>query len=208
VPTAAPTIAPPQGLYLVRQGQVSLAELDVWYFAGDRVAQSPRAATTGAPAAFDFARAEAQRPGSTAAFVLDGARMVLSGPALPLTAALVDPAASGCFRWNDGLYCPAPRFAPAARLDGVFANPSAPGGTVARAAFKTDGSYEITRAAANRGAPPARERGRYEIDGNVLRLRPAGGGAPASLTVVPYDDGTPGPPPRRLFIGGAVLGRQ
>jgi hypothetical protein len=207
-PAAAPTIAPPQGLYLVRQGQVSLAELDVWYFSGGFVAQSPRAASAGAPAAFDFARAEAQRPGSTAAFTLDGARMMLSGPALPLTAARVDPAASGCFRWKEGLYCPAPRFAAGARLDGVFANPSAPGGTVARAAFKIDGSYEIARATANRGAPPARERGRYEIDGNVLRLRPAGGGAPAALTVVPYDDGTPGPAPRRLFLGGTVLGRQ
>jgi len=205
---APPALAVPQGLYLVRQGQASLAQLDVWYFGDGRFAQSPRAATAGAATAFDFVRAETQRPGSTGAFVLDGARLMVSGPALPLTAARVEPAASNCFRWNDGLYCPAPRFARGARLDGVFASASTEGVTAVRAAFKADGSYEITRAASNRGAPPARERGRYEIDGNVLRLRPAGGGAPTALTVVPYDDGTPGPPPRRLFLGGTGLGRQ
>ena len=203
------TVPVPQGLYLVRQGQASLAQLEVWHFAGSRFAQGPRAATGGASGGFDFARAEAQRPGSTGTLAIEGDRMSLGGPGRPSVSARVETLpGSSCFRWNEGLYCPAPRFAPGTRLDAVFVGPATPGATVLRAAFKADGGYEITRPPANAGAAPARERGRYEIDGPVLRLRPAGGGTATSWTVVPFDDGTPGPAPRRLFLGGTVLGRS
>ena len=203
-------MAAPQGLYLVRQRQSSLTQLEVWFFAGSRFVQGPPAATLGAGAAFDFVRAETQRAGSTGTLAIEGDRMTLSGPARPSTSARLDPLPSStCLRWNEGLFCPAPRFAPGARLDGVFAaGPAVTGATVLRAAFKADGSYEIMLAPPNAGAAPGRERGRYEISGSVLRLRPVGGGTATSWTVVPYDDGTPGPAPRRLFLGGVALGRQ
>ncbi len=204
----------PEGLYLARQGQASLKDLEVWYFSGGRFVQSPRLATLGVSAPFDFARAEAQRPGSSGTLTVEGERMALAGPALVATVARLEPLASDCFRWNVGLYCPAPRFERGARLQGSYASAAGPDGLPAlRASFKADGSYEIVRGAASRetgkGAarPPGRERGRYEIDGNLVRLRPTGA-LPEALTVVPYDDGTPGPAPRRLYLGGLALGRQ
>jgi hypothetical protein len=125
----------------------------------------------------------------------------------------VDPLpSSSCFRWNEGLFCPAPRFAAGTRLQGAFASAPTGNAPAVRAVFMPDGSYELARATpaaagSGRAAQSVRERGRYDIDGNVLRLRPAAG-APTALTLVPFDDGTPGPAPRRLFFGGVVLARE
>jgi hypothetical protein len=155
----------------------------------------------------DFAQAERQRPGSTGAVAIAGDRLTLSGPAFAANTSRLEPAADGCLRWSGRRLCPAPTLARGTMLAGSFVAPGARPGAISRLTLRADGGYDLVRAAAKAGGAAGRERGRYEIEGQTIRFAPEGGAAPSALTLVPIDDGTAGPAPRRLHLGGVVLRR-
>jgi hypothetical protein len=191
------------GLFLATRPTQGGTEFTVWYFAEGRFARDAAAAAPG----LDFALAERQRPGSTGTLALAGDRLTLSGPAFPATSARLEPAGDGCLRWSGRRLCPAPALPSGTRLAGSFVAPGARPGALARLTLRADGAYELVRTAVKAGAAVGRERGRYEIEGHQIRFAPEGGSAASALTLVPVDDGSAGPAPRRLHLGGVVLRR-
>ena len=199
----APALQLPSGLFLATRATQSGTEYTVWYFSEGRFARDAAVAAPG----MDFAQAERQRPGSTGTLALAGDRLTLSGPAFTATSARLEPAGDGCLRWSGRRLCPAPALASGTRLAGSFVAPGARPGALARLTLRADGSYELLRGAPASGGAAARERGRYQIEGSLIRFAPEGGAAPSVLTLVPIDDGAKEPTPRRLHLGGVVLRR-
>jgi hypothetical protein len=121
----------------------------------------------------------------------------------------------GCFGWDAGSFCPVKPFASGTKLDGTFTGGASAGGGAVMSAmtitFKPDGTYElsstgsVSTAVASGGSSSA-ERGTYTIDGTALTLKPEGG-KERVVSTFPYDDGSKGPEPRRMYFGGGMLKR-
>jgi hypothetical protein len=156
---------------------------------------------------------ELQKPDDVGTYSVDGASMTMTFAGNATTSDVED-GDSGCFFWDMGNFCPVGEFEDDA-LDGTFSGGASAGfGAVSSAmtvTFKPDGSYTLSSTGAvvtSEGSAGSsnEERGTYEIDGNLLTLTPESG-APRSLTTFPYDDGSEGAQPRRMFFGGGMLKR-
>jgi hypothetical protein len=191
----------PDGLYLMTRSVFGGLSTEAYRFDDGAVIRNPIAP-------------DQQRPEDVGTYVIDGDKMTMTfgGRA---GKGDIEPGDSGCFFWDMGNFCPVGAFDDDT-LDGTYSGgASVGGGAVASAVtvrFAPDGTYtlsslgSVSTADAAAGSSAA-ERGSYEIDGNLLTLAPEGG-APRSLTTFPYDDGTEGTHPRRIFFGGVMLKRQ
>jgi hypothetical protein len=128
--------------------------------------------------------------------------------------AKLEPGDGGCFGWDGGIFCPARPF-DSDTLDGTFSGGASVGGGAVMSSttitFQPDGTYPLSGvgsvAAPGAGAGSAGgETGNYTLDGTTLTLQPAGGAA-RSYSTFPYDDGTEGAQPRRVYFGGGMLKR-
>jgi hypothetical protein len=156
---------------------------------------------------------ELQNPRDVGSYTIDGANlsMVFGDDA---STSDVEPGDAGCFFWDMGNFCPVGEFEDDT-LEGTFSGGASAGfGAVTSAmtiVFRADGTYSLSSigsVATPEGSAGSsdEETGSYAIDGNLLTLAPNGGAA-RSLTTFPYDDGSEGAQPRRMFFGGGMLKR-
>ena len=210
--------ADPQGLYMMtRMVMGSSLELAGWYFKSGQVAENPR----GDISRFDFKAAAAAAPSRTGTYAISGKKMTMSWANGKQSTGDYEPGDHGCFYWDMGSFCPVEPFGKNQKLDGVFSGGASAGsGRVANATTLTltgAGQYRLEQVGSVRSAPSAGtqlqagssggESGTYELSGTVLTLKPAGG-PPRQVLTFPYDDGSKGPQPRRVFFDGAMLKRQ
>jgi hypothetical protein len=192
----------PDGLYLMtRMVYGGSLETTAYRFDDGRVVRNPIAP-------------EQQRPGDVGTYAVDGASMTMTFGD-DASSSEVESGDGGCFFWDMGNFCPVGSFDDET-LDGTYSGGASAGGgmvaSVVTVTFRADGSYtlsslgSVSTAEASAGSAGG-ESGRFEIDGNLLTLTPDGGAA-RSLTTFPYDDGSEGAQPRRIFFGGGMLKRQ
>ena len=191
----------PDGLYLMTRYAFGGLTTEAYRFDDGTVIRNPIAP-------------EEQRPDDIGTYTIDGDTMVVTmGKNNPATSK-IEPGDSGCFFWDAGNFCPVEGF-DVDTLDGTFTGGASVGGGAVSSAltvtFEPDGTYKLSSIGAvstsEGSAGSSRdEAGTYEIDGTVLTLTPAGG-ASRTLTTFPYDDGTEGEKPRRMFFGGGMLKR-
>lgn len=194
--------AEPDGLYLMtRMVYGGSLETTAYRFDDGRVVRNPIAP-------------ELQKPEDVGTYAIDGADMSMTF-AGDTTTSDVETGDGGCFFWDMGNFCPVGEFDDDT-LDGTFTGGASAGfGAVSSAmtvTFGPDGTYALSSTGAvvtseGSAGSSGEESGTYEIDGNLLTLAPDGG-QPRSLTTFPYDDGSEGAQPRRMFFGGGMLKRQ
>jgi hypothetical protein len=192
----------PDGLYLMTRTAFGGLSTEAYRFDDGTVVRNPIAP-------------DEQRPQDVGTYSIDGESMTMTlGGGRPASGE-IERGDGGCFFWDAGNFCPVGAFDDDT-LDGTFSGgASAGGGTVASVVtvtFAPDGTYSLSSlgsisTADASAASGAAEKGTYELDGNLLTLTPEGG-APRSLTTFPYDDGSDGEQPRRIFFGGGMLKRQ
>jgi hypothetical protein len=123
-----------------------------------------------------------------------------------------------CFYWDAGSFCPVEAFDRDHRLQGGFTGGigTAGAGAARTLTFGADGRYRLEAAGGvaaraedglDRSGGWWNQSGRYRLSGNVLVLQPDEGPA-ATMTAFPHDDGTKGPQPRRIYVGGFMLRRM
>lgn len=201
LPLSACGSGDPDGLYLMTRSAFGGLTTEAYRFDDGAVVRNPIAP-------------DEQRPEDVGTYAIDGDQMTMTfgGDA---TTSEVEPGDGGCFFWDMGNFCPVGAFEDDT-LDGTFSGGASVGGgvvaSVVTVTFSPDGSYTLSSlgsvsTADASAASGGEERGTYEIDGNLLTLTPEGG-APRSLTTFPYDDGSEGAQPRRIFFGGGMLKRQ
>ena len=210
--------AEPKGIYMMtRMVMGSSLQIEGWYFKNGQVAENPR----GDVARFDFKAAAAEAPGSTGTFTISGKNMTVSWANGKKATGNYQPGDHGCFYWDMGSFCPVEPFGKNQKLDGVFTGGASAGsGRVANATTLTlmsSGQYQLEQVGSVTSAPSAGtqlqagssggDAGTYDLSGTVLILKSASGKSRHVLTF-PYDDGTKGPQPRRMFFDGAMLKRQ
>lgn len=155
-----------------------------------------------------------QKPEDVGSYTADGASLTMRFGDSETTSE-VESGEQGCFFWDMGNFCPVGEFDQDV-LDGTYSGGASAGfgavTSVVTVVFRPDGSYTLSSlgsVSTSEGSAGSGggESGRYEIDGNLLTLTPDGG-ASRSLTTFPYDDGSEGAQPRRMFFGGGMLKRQ
>ena len=186
-------------------------EMAAWFFSGGQFAREPRVLG----ARFDFSEAERAAPGTTGKLMLRGDQMTLEGPGFKLRQARFEPKDSGCFYWDAGLFCPVKVPPGPKTYNGTFSGSlgNAAASSAMSLTLSADGRYELRRTGATQtsgmfGGASGSESGRYELTGSMLRLTPSTGGAPRVFLAFAYDDGSSGPAPRRLYVGGFMLKQQ
>lgn len=152
-------------------------------------------------------------------YEVDGDEMTMTFGSSPAKSALERD--GDCFMWDMGTFCRVEPF-DGDTLSGTYSGGASARGSSGLAmnsrtiAFAADGTYTMESASSvsslgegtNLAAGSSGgERGRYEIDGTVITFRPEGG-EERVVTAFPYDDGTDGEKPRRIFLGGTMLKRN
>lgn len=200
----------PHGLYLMTRFSVGTLTLEAYRFADGTVVRNPVAGVEA------IAQERAQRPQDVGTYRIDGANLVMSLDGDVSSA--YERADGGCFNWDAGSFCPVEPFARGTRVDGVYTGGASVGGGAVMAAstvtFRADGTYSLSSVASVKTGTEAGTvgssgnwQGRYRFDGNALILTPDTG-AEQRYSSFPYDDGSPGPAPRRIYFGGGMLKRQ
>jgi len=194
--------AEPDGLYLMtRMNYGSSLETTAYRFEDGSVVRNP-------------VSPELQDPANIGSYAVDGDTMSMTFGD-DTSSSEVEAGDNGCFFWDMGNFCPVGEFEDD-RLEGTYSGGASAGfGAVSNAmtvTFTPDGSYTLSSTGAvvtseGTAGSTTEERGTYQLDGSVLTLAPEGG-QPRQLTTFPYDDGSQGPQPRRLFFGGGMLKRQ
>jgi hypothetical protein len=125
-----------------------------------------------------------------------------------------------CFMWDMGTFCRVEPFDDDA-IEGTYSGGASARGSSGIAmnsrtiVFAGDGTYTMESASSvsslGEGSNVAAgssggEKGEYEVDGTIITFRPEGG-EERVLTAFPYDDGSEGEKPRRIFLGGTMLKR-
>ena len=211
-PAPAVTGRLPEGLYfMTRMWASGSFEMGAWYFSGGQFAKEPNSLG----GRFDFAEAERSSPGSTGTISLQGDQMTFQGPAYKSSQGRFEPKPGGCFYWAAGLFCPVNAPSGPQTYQGTFSGSlgSAAASSSMSLTLTRDGRYEMRRTGATQtsgmyAGSSNTEAGRYELQGTTLRLTPSAGGSPRVLLSFPYDDGSQGPAPRRLYVGGFMLKQQ
>lgn len=205
------------GLYLMtRFWPGSGLELATYYFHNGSVVLNPIAGGNG----LNVEAERAAHPKAVGTFRLANGQLTLALEGSNQTAKFEDDK-KGCFGWDAGIFCPVEVFKPGTTLNGTFTGGASSGGGGAvmsstAIAFKPDGTYQRdsvgtfttrTNASTISGGSTGQESGRYRIDGTAMHLMP-NGGKETVVTTFPYDDGTTGPAPRKVYFGGAMLNRK
>jgi len=207
------TAGGPQGLYLMtRYWSGQGLEIVAYWFQGGVVVRNP----IGGGQAFNPAAERATHPGDIGNYSLVGGQLSINFPNSK-GASRLEPDKGGCFNWDLGIFCPAEPFPPRTMLSGTYSGGSSANNGAAIASsdvtFRPDGTY-VRESVASFSSKSDRstmttgtsggERGTYRLDGTALTFMPAGG-QPRTVCAFPYDDGTKGPQPRRLFLGGVMM---
>lgn len=201
----------PHGLYLMTRFSVGTLTLEAYRFADGTVVRNPTAGTD------EIERERKQRPHDVGSYRLDGGNLVMSFDGKPVSSTY-ERSDGGCFGWDAGSFCPVGTFASNTRIDGVYAGGASVGGGAVMSAstltLRGDGSYSLstigsvaTGTEAGRVGSSGEQQGRYRFDDNALILTTAAG-AEQRYSSFPYDDGSAGPAPRRIYFGGGMLKRQ
>jgi hypothetical protein len=208
--------ANPDGLYLMtRSWPGSSLEILGWLFKNGQVCSKPM----GDLAHFDFQKAAARDPNSTGTYSISGKNMIIKWANGKSETGELEPDKS-CFFWQMGLFCPADPFQKNAKINGVFSGGASAGyGKAANATsitFSSNGTYKLEQVGAVHSDTSAgtqlyagssgSETGTYDLSGTTLILKSSGGKS-RQIVSFPYDDGTKGPAPRRIFFDGAMLKR-
>jgi len=204
----------PEGLYIMTRfwsGNGSL-EIAAYRFHDGTVVMNPVASPRNADAQIE----RAAHPKDVGTYRLDGGQLAITLPGSNQHSK-VEPSSEGCFHWNGGLFCPVKSFAPGTTLDGTFSGGASINGGASSTTitFKADGTYDrksagtISSTGAKTyvsGGATGGEHGKYRIDGTALHMTPDNGKETVASTF-PYDDGSKGPAPRRMYLGGLMLKR-
>jgi hypothetical protein len=205
----------PDGLYIMTRfwsGNSSL-EIAAYRFHEGTVVVNPIASNKNA----DPQTENAAHPKDVGTFRLDGGQLAISLPS-GNQQSKVEPSSNGCFSWNGGLFCPVKTFSPGTTLDGTFSGGASitGGASSSTITFKPDGTYDrksvgtISSKGATTyvsGSSAGTEHGKYRIDGTAIHMI-ADGGKETVVSTFPYDDGSKGPAPRRMYLGGLMLKRS
>jgi hypothetical protein len=204
----------PDGLYIMTRfwsGNSSL-EIAAYRFHEGTVVVNPITS----PKTVDAQLEIAAHPKDIGTYRLDGGQFAITLPGGNQQSKL-EPSSNGCFSWNGGLFCPVKTFTPGTTLDGTFSGGASISGGASSSTitFKSDGTYDRKSAGtiSSKGATTyvsggsaGTEHGKYRIDGTALHMIPDGG-KETVVSTFPYDDGTKGPAPRRMYLGGLMLKR-
>lgn len=201
----------PQGLYLMTLYSGGSLSLAAYRFSDGTVVRNPVAGIDG------IAQERAQRPQDVGSYRLDGADLVMTLGGAEVRDKL-ESDKEGCFGWDAHSFCPVKPFARGTRIDGVYAGGASVGGGAVMSAstltLRSDGSYSLssvgsvaTGTEAGTVGSSREEQGSYRFDENALILTPQNG-AQRHYSSFPYDDGSAGPAPRRIYFGGGMLKRQ
>jgi hypothetical protein len=210
--TAAP--APPEGLYLMtRYHGGSDLETRTYWFHNGTVVINPIASVK----SLDVAAERARHPNDVGTYQLQAGQLTFTFPNSNRTARVE--AIPGGFGWDAGVFSPVDVFKPGATLEGSFTGgASAGGGAVTRSTiitFMRDGTYvsKVVGGVSSQGrttevsaGSTRNERGKYRIDGTALHLTPDGG-KETTYNTFPYDDHSPGPAPRGVYMGSTLMTR-
>ncbi|GAC1432437.1 MAG: hypothetical protein NVSMB6_30420 [Burkholderiaceae bacterium] len=204
------------GLYFMTRFWVgSGLETAAYYFQNGVVVLNPAIGGKN----LDVAAERAVHPKGVGTYRLIGEQLTLTFDGSNKTAKFIDDK-QGCFEWDTGSFCHVEIFKPGTTLNGTFTGGASVGGGALMSStditFKPDGSYQRGSAAsfsatgrttASSGGATSQEQGKYRIDGIALHLMPDGG-KETVVTTFPYDDGTTGPAPRKIYFGGGMLSRK
>ena len=205
---------PANGLYLRTKFAFGSLAMNALYVKDGQVALDP----AGGVDKFDFAKARKASPSTVGTVQQNGRDMTVTWADGKSTTASLEKKDGGCFYW-EGLACPVKAFGRGEKLDGSFTGgASAGGGAVSSSRTLTlskDGKYTLSSGGvvapggnvSGAAGSFASETGTYDLSGNTLTLKPASGPARTILTF-PYDDGTKGDQPRRMYFDGLMLKRN
>jgi hypothetical protein len=191
----------PDGLYLMTRYAFGGLSTEAYRFDDGTVVRNPIAP-------------EEQRAEDVGTYTIDGDSMSMTLGSNESSTSEIEAGDNGCFFWDMGNFCPVEGF-DVETLDGTFTGGASVGGGAVSSAmtvtFNPDGTYTLSSLGAvstsEASAGSSREEtGTYAIDDTVLTLTPAGG-ASRTLTTFPYDNGSEGVQPRRMFFGGGMLKR-
>jgi hypothetical protein len=204
------------GLYFMtrfRPGATGKLETATYRFHDGEVARDPIGIVEGN----DIAAERVSRPGSFGTYIWEGDELTVALGGRGIKAKF-ERRANGCFAWNGGSFCPVEPFQSGAVLDGTFSSGSegaSDGAPISRSVitFRPDGTYgresngSFATDDPTATAAGSAEQGRYRIDGTALHLTTARG-KESSVSTFQHNDGTKGPAPRRIYIGGVLLKRD
>jgi hypothetical protein len=202
----------PHGLYLMTRFSVGTLTLEAYRFADGTVVRNPVAGIDA------LAQERAQRPHDVGTYRIEGDNLVMAFGGKPGVSSVYERNDGGCFSWDAGSFCPVKPFARDTRIDGVYTGGASVGGGAVMSAstvtFRADGTYSLSSASSIKTGIEAGTvgstgawQGGYRFDGNALILTPDNG-AEQRFSTFPYDDGSAGPAPRRIYFGGGMLKRQ
>lgn len=202
----------PHGLYLMTRFSVGTLTLEAYRFNDGTVVRNPVAGVDA------IAQERAQRPQDVGSYRMEGGNLVMSFGNEPAVNSAYERDDGGCFSWDAQSFCPVKPFARDAKVDGVYSGGASVGGGAVMSAstvtFRSDGTYSLSSAASIKTGTDAGTvgstgawQGRYRFDENGLTLSPDNG-AEQRYSSFPYDDGSAGPAPRRIYFGGGMLKRQ
>jgi hypothetical protein len=202
------------GLYLMTRISGGSLEMATYYFHGAAVVRNPVGSTRG----LDVQAERAAHPNDVGTFGLQGGQLTLNFPDNNHQARYEK--MNGGFGWDGGIFSPVDIFKPGTTLDGTFTGGNSVGSGAVMASsditFNRDGTYSRdsigTFSSKNStsevsGGSQGADRGRYRIDGTALHMTP-NGGKEIVYTTFPWDDGTTGPTPRAVYMGGAMMTRK
>lgn len=203
----------PDGLYIMTRMGFGSLNIEAYRFDDGNVVQNP--VVPG-----DSLDVEAERkvhPNDVGTYDIDGDEMTMKFGTSESKSKLERD--GECFTWDMGIFCPVKPFDDDT-IEGTFSGGVSAhglGGSYAMNSrtitFKDDGTYTMDSAASFESSTDAStvsggstggEKGEYEIDGQVITFAPEGG-EKRTLTAFPFDDGTEGPQPRRIYLGGTML---
>ena len=201
---------PLDGFYLMtRFWMNSGLEIASYWFRGGTVVKDP----IGSGQTLDIEAERASHASDVMPYRVAGGQLTIGAQQAKL-----EPDKNGCFNWDTGIFCPVEVFK-IGTIDGTFEGGASVGGGAVMSStaitFKRDGTYSRdsvasfsskgTKSTVSDGSTGS-ELGKYRIDGTALHLIPDGG-KETVISTFPYDDGTAGPAPRRMYFSGGMLTR-
>ncbi|HZQ62468.1 MAG TPA: hypothetical protein VFC24_14020 [Casimicrobiaceae bacterium] len=207
--------AAPEGLYVMtRYWPGSGLEIAAYGFHDGNVVVNP----VSSGRTLDFAAERAAHPKEVGTYKIQGNQMIMVVNGSTHQSKM-EPESTGCFGWDAGIFCPVQPFKSGTTLEGTYEGGASVGGGQVMSStgitFNRDGTYsrESVGSASTHTADGklsagsiGSERGKYRIEGTALHMFPDGG-KERVISTFPFDDGTKGPAPRRIYFSGAMLKR-
>ncbi|HET7845214.1 MAG TPA: hypothetical protein VFL14_13750 [Xanthomonadales bacterium] len=203
----------PDGLYIMTRMGFGSLNVEAYRFGDGNVVRNPLVPG----ASLDVDEERKAHPNDVGTYEIDGDEMTMTfGSSQSKSEMERD---GECFTWDMGIFCPVKPFDDdtiAGTFSGGVSAHGLGGGFAMNSrtiTFSDDGTYTMESAASftsntdsstASGGSTGGEKGEYEIDGQVITFEPEGGEA-RTVTAFPFDDGTDGPQPRRIYLGGTML---